>query len=194
MTPDPGQPTTHAQAYRARAAAVTHLVAGASVDQWSAASPCEEWDARDVLSHMVHTQRDFLRERQLDPGPLPTDAEPEAQWTEHTGQVASLLDDPQTRDQQYDGFFGPTTVGETISQFYGWDMLVHRWDIAMAMRRDPQLSEADLDAIEQELPMFGDALYAPGICAPPVDVGSSASRTDRVMARLGRDTGGVPRL
>jgi len=172
--------------YRAKAAAVAHLLAGASEQQWAASSPCEEWDARDVLEHMVSTQRDFLGEHGLQPGPMLADADPQALWSEHTAQVAGLLDDPQTSGRQYDGYFGPTTIGETISAFYGWDMLVHRWDIGIAMGRDPQLSESDLDAIERALPQFGGALYAPGICAPAVEVGSSASRTERVMAQLGR--------
>jgi uncharacterized protein (TIGR03086 family) len=187
MQTDPDTRLSPATDYRAKAAAVQHLVSGASTQDWDASSACEQWSARDVLQHMVDTQRDFLSAHDLDPGHLPTGTEPERLWGEHTARVATLLDDPQSSDRAYDGHFGPTTVAATLSAFYGWDMLVHRWDIAVAMARDPQLSEADLDEIERDLAMFGDALYAPGICAPAVEVGAAATRTERVMARLGRD-------
>ena len=49
------------------------------------------------------------------------------------------------------------------------------------------LDETDLDAIEAPLPGFGDQLYAPGICAGPVEVGEDQPRQVRVLARLGRD-------
>ncbi|HKJ12213.1 MAG TPA: maleylpyruvate isomerase family mycothiol-dependent enzyme [Ornithinimicrobium sp.] len=186
MTTDPAHPSAFAQDYRTRAEAIAHLVAGATEQDWSAPSPCERWNALDVLSHMRDTQRDFLAGHDLEPPSPPLEAVPEVAWRVHTDHVENLLRDPEVRDRGYDGYFGPTTIGETVAQFYGWDMLVHRWDIGMAMHRDPQLSEADLDAIERDLAMFGEALYAPGICAPPVEVGPGASRTEQVMARLGR--------
>ncbi|MGB7449524.1 MAG: maleylpyruvate isomerase family mycothiol-dependent enzyme [Ornithinimicrobium sp.] len=189
MPSDAEHHTAPAPDYRARAAAIQTLVTGASSQEWSAPSPCEEWDAGDVLRHMVHTQCDFLSGHDLDPGSPPGSAEPEVLWREHTAHVASLLDEPRTSDREYDGFFGRTTIGETMAQFYGWDMLVHRWDIGIAMSRDPGLSDVELDEIERALPLFGEALYSPGICAPAVEVGPLASRTQRVMARLGREPG-----
>ncbi|RMB58781.1 maleylpyruvate isomerase N-terminal domain-containing protein [Tessaracoccus antarcticus] len=29
-------------------------------DRWSAQSPCEHWSARDVVRHLIDTQREFL--------------------------------------------------------------------------------------------------------------------------------------
>lgn len=40
-------------------------------DSWSEPSPCEGWTARDVVGHMVQTQRDFLTERGLALGTAP---------------------------------------------------------------------------------------------------------------------------
>jgi len=97
------------------------------------------------------------------------------------------LDDPQVAGRTYNGYFGPTTIGDTMAQFYGWDMLCHRYDIGSAMGRDPELTDAELDEIEAALPMFGEALRAPGICGPEIDVASGASRLVKVMALLGRD-------
>ncbi|MGC1209449.1 MAG: TIGR03086 family protein, partial [Ornithinimicrobium sp.] len=90
-------------------------------------------------------------------------------------------------DHQYDGYFGPTTIGETIAQFYGWDMLVHRWDIAQAMGRDAALSETELDEIGSGLAGFDEALYAPGICKLALDVDPDAPKLVKVMALLGRN-------
>ncbi len=187
MTISPAHSTSSAQDYRAKSAAVATLIAGASDADWSAPSPCEGWDAADVIDHMVSTQRDFLTGQDLDPGSFDAAAEWTEAWSRHTAHVAGLLDDPQVAEHQYNGYFGPTTIGETIAQFYGWDMLVHRWDIAQAMGRDASLSEGDLDEIGTGLEGFDEALYAPGICKPALDVDADAPTLVKVMALLGRD-------
>lgn len=187
MTTNTAQGSPHARDYRSKAAALGALVDRASPADWASDSPCEGWSATDVLDHMVSTQRDFLQGLNLDPGhgdDVPDRAE---LWSRHTAHVAGLLTDPQVADHSYDGYFGPTTVGETVAQFYGWDMLVHRWDIARAMNRDAQLSDVELDEIAAGLHGFGEALYTPGICAPALDVDPDAPTLVTVMALLGRD-------
>lgn len=187
VTISPDHSTPSAQDYRAKAAAVATLTGSASDAEWRASSPCEGWSAADVLEHMISTQRDFLTGQDLDPGVSDAEAGLSEVWGRHTAHVAGLLDDAQIADHQYDGYFGPTTIGETIAQFYGWDMLVHRWDIAQAMGRDAALSETELDEIGSGLAGFDEALYAPGICKLALDVDPDAPKLVKVMALLGRN-------
>ena len=86
----------------------------------------------------------------------------------------------------YEGYFGPTTLGATLEQFYVWDMIVHRWDIARAAGLDAALTGAELDLVEQGVDRFGDALYMDGICRPGVTAPTDADRLDQVLATLGR--------
>jgi uncharacterized protein (TIGR03086 family) len=154
---------------------------------WDAATPCEDWTARDVVVHLVETQREFLTGRGVELGPAPdVAADPAGALRAHAGRVLAAVSDPAVAEESYDGFFGPTTVGETLAQFYVWDMVVHRWDLARATGGDAGLTDAELDRIESGARSWGDALYMDGICRPAVDVPADAPREARVLALLGR--------
>ncbi len=154
---------------------------------WASPSPCAEWSAADVIGHLIGTQRDFLATHGVDLGTAPdVAADPAAAWREHARQVREALSDDAVHDRPFDGFFGPTTVGAALDQFYVWDMVVHRWDVARAVGADPALTDAELDRIEAGADSFGPALYMDGICGAAVDVPADADRDARVLARLGR--------
>ncbi|MGY1814007.1 maleylpyruvate isomerase family mycothiol-dependent enzyme [Blastococcus sp. SYSU D00820] len=156
-------------------------------DAWSRPSPCEGWTARDVVAHLLDTQREFLAGRGIDPGAAPdVAADPAAAWRDHARRVAGVLGDQAVAGAPFEGFFGPTTVGETLDRFYVWDMVVHRWDVARAAGLDAGLTDAELDGIEAGADGFGEALYMEGICRPGPAVGDDAPREARVLARLGR--------
>lgn len=179
--------TEAATDYRRKADGIAALIGGVSTADWAADSPCEGWAAADVMAHLIETQRDFLAGHDLSV-PAPADSlDPVQQWKHHTSGVAALLADPVVAGRDIDGFFGPTTIGATVGQFYGWDMLVHRWDLAQAMGREAGLSDNEVDEIEAAVPLFGEALHMPGICAAAVEVEESQPRLVQVLAQLGRD-------
>lgn len=85
------------------------------VDDWSAPSPCEGWSAADVIAHLITTERDFLAERGVPLPPAPDVATgPGAAWRDHASLVGELLADPGVADAEYEGFFGPTTIGASF--------------------------------------------------------------------------------
>lgn len=179
--------TTHldlAHDYATKAAAIGSLLA--TTQDWSQPTPCEGWTIRDLVTHLIQTQRDFLAERELQT-PQVSLADPREAWTEHTHAVQELMADPAVGAREYDGHFGPATIAGTMANFYGWDLLVHRWDLARALGVDDQFTSVELDEIEAALPGFGDALYRPGICAAPVEVAPTEPRAVQLLARLGRD-------
>lgn len=156
-------------------------------DRWTTASPCEGWTAHDVLGHMIDTQREFFTGRGHDmDAPPEVEADPVAAWRDHARQVALLVGDDHTVAGEYDGHFGPTTTGKTFEQFYVWDMLVHRWDIATAAGLDARFTDEELDDIERGMGSFGEALYMDGICKPGKEPVPDSDRTARVLAKLGR--------
>ncbi|MGY1849738.1 TIGR03086 family metal-binding protein [Blastococcus sp. SYSU DS1021] len=154
---------------------------------WARPSPCEGWTAADVVGHLIGTQRDFLTTHGVDLGGAPdVAADPAAAWREHAERVAGAVSDDAVAAREFDGFFGPTTVGAAFEQFYVWDMVVHRWDLARAVGADAGLTAEELDRIEAGADGFGPALHMDGICRPAVEVPGDADRTARVLARLGR--------
>jgi len=174
--------TSYETADRALTAVLDALPAGS----WSEPSPCEGWTAADVVAHLVETQRDFLGQRGVGLGAAPdVAADPAAAWREHAKRVREALTDDLV-PTPYEGFFGPSTVGETFEQFYVWDMVVHRWDVARTAGLDGALTEEELDRLERGIEGFGPALYMEGICRDGVELPADADRTTTLLARLGR--------
>lgn len=180
-------PSDAAAQYEAANRPLTGVLDAVPPDAWGLPSPCEDWAARDVVRHLVETQRDFLDRHALGLGGAPdVDADPAAAWREHSSRVVEVLADPAVAARAFDGHFGPSTIGDTLAQFYVWDMIVHRWDVATAAGGDAAFTDAELDAIDSGADSFGDALHMDGICKPAVEVPEPADRVARVLARLGR--------
>jgi uncharacterized protein (TIGR03086 family) len=178
--------------YRTASHPLTEVIDAVPADGWSQASPCEDWTARDVVGHLIETQRSLLAEHGVELGPAPdVDADPAAAWHDHAGQVTAALSDDAVPAIAFDGFFGPTTLGDTLVQFYVWDMVVHRWDIASAVGAGTSFTDDELDRVERGIEGFGDALYMEGICKPGVEAPAEADRAARLLARLGRRGAGV---
>jgi uncharacterized protein (TIGR03086 family) len=152
---------------------------------WTAASPCEGWSAADLVDHVVDTQRQFLETHGLGVGARPTGS-PEEVWQRHLAAVRPLAGDDAVRSREYDGFFGRTTIGATLDAFYGFDLVVHGWDLGSASGRPTIFSDADMDAMEQAFVGFGDHAYDEGVFGRPVDVPDDADRQTRLLARVGR--------
>ena len=173
--------------YAAANASLAEVIDQISPGGWAALSPCEGWTSVDVLSHMVDSQRSFFVDRGLDVGPPPDlSSDPAAAWRQHSAAVQSLLDDPEVAGSEYDGYFGRTTIGETVARFYLFDMVVHRWDIATGAGVGTELTEAEMDEIEAGADALGDNIYRPGVCAAAVDVPEGGGRQAALLARLGR--------
>lgn len=154
---------------------------------FDASSPCDGWSARDVLDHLVTTQADLLEQHGFGVPSVDLADDPAAGWRTHTDNVVAALQRPEVADHAYDGMFGPTTLGATIVDFYGFDLLVHRWDVGRALGVPVDFSDDELDAIWTAANSFGDAIRMEGICGPAVPVDDDEPRQVRVLAFLGRD-------
>lgn len=151
---------------------------------WGNDSPCAGWEAADVVAHVVETQRDFLSGR----GAVlpPTSGGGASLWESHLDGVRTVVADDAFTTEGYDGYFGPTTVADTLKDFYGFDLIVHRWDLARSFGRTERWTDAEMDAVENSLDGFGDSLYMEGICKPALEVADDAPRQELLLARMGR--------
>ncbi|VXC00004.1 maleylpyruvate isomerase N-terminal domain-containing protein [Citricoccus sp. K5] len=155
-----------------------------AVTDWDAASPCEGWSAADVLDHLMQTHRDFVirhgREIPLVPG------SPAEQWDHHAAAMAALVRDEAFVHTPVDTPFGESTVGQVLLDFYGMDLLVHRWDLATSQGADHRLGEDELAEVDAAVDGYGEAAYGPGVFNRPAEVPAGASRQQQVLARTGR--------
>jgi uncharacterized protein (TIGR03086 family) len=173
-------------AYEASLRPLSLLLSAVPAEAWANPSPCPGWTARDVVAHMIDTQRNLLTDHGHDLGPAPDLTDPAAGFRDHADRVSILVTRDDIVDAPYEGFFGPTTVGATLQQFYVWDMLVHRWDIARATGGTEVLTTDEMERIEAGADSFGSALHMDGICGPAVPVPGDADRQTRLLGRLGR--------
>lgn len=154
---------------------------------WDAATPCEDRSARDVGPHVVDPHREVLTGRGIDPGPAPDVAtDPAAALRAHAGRGLAAVSDPAVADESYDGFFGPTTVGETLARFYVWDMVVHRWDLARATGQDETIDAHEASAFLAGLEPWDAALRGSGHYGPRIPVPDDADDRAKLLAFTGR--------
>jgi len=145
-----------------------------------------------VAARAIDTERDFLTRHDLPVADSPGLDDPPAAWRAHVATVTSAFADPQVPSREFDGYFGRTTLGATLDDFYGWDLVIHGWDVARATGQDWSLSDEEARAMHATADGWGDALYSEGVCAPPVPVPDSAPASERLLGRLGRDPQWVP--
>jgi uncharacterized protein (TIGR03086 family) len=157
-------------------------VAGAA-QQMEAGTPCEAWTVRELMNHMLQTQRYFVGSARGE------DVSPPA------GDPPKLLgDDPvvdfrRARDETM-ATFGQDGViektGPTIGIAFA-DQLLHGWDLARATGQDTTMPEGLAGAAYQMIHGRFTDEQRKGVFKPEVAVGPEASDQDRLLAYAGRD-------
>ena len=173
-----------AEAFEAKVAAV-------DAAQWAARTPCDQWDARQLVGHVVDVHGMMLRPLPTGLSDAPTvDDDPLAAFRAARADLQRVLDDPATADTEYDGMFGRTTVSATVDQFLGFDLVVHGWDLARATGQDETIARDEVDRVLAFIDRMGTSTMRDnGVSGPEVDVPADASKQDRMLGLLGRAPG-----
>jgi uncharacterized protein (TIGR03086 family) len=159
--------------------------------KWDRRSPCEAWDARGVLEHVIGFH-DVLLLRPLGLKPDRPADDPQRRWdltfdrlraalafeglVERAVQVPAVGNNPATR-------LDANTLVPGLTR----DVLVHTWDLARAVGADDRLDAEWCALFFDRLPPDDDALSASGMFAAPVAVDDQSDVQSRLLARLGRD-------
>jgi uncharacterized protein (TIGR03086 family) len=160
-------------------------------DQTSAPTPCEGFDLRALVNHILYDLRQF--EAMLtgaDPGPPGADLLGGQDWsTAYRAATDSLL--ATWRRRGVDG-----TITNRLGEFPAtWavgqhmtNLTVHAWDVA---RATGQSTDLDAELAEQSL-AWGRAnlkpeFRRPGTFGPEVPVPDAAPISDRLVGWFGRD-------
>ena len=185
--------TSIADRYSAAAARLTALIDAVPADAWTVQSPCEDWTAGQVVEHVVSTEAAFLRDRELAEA-LAEEAtsDPLGTWPAVRDAVTAAMADPSKAGASYDGYFGPTTVEQTLDRFYTADLLVHRWDIATAVGLPDfaTLDDDELAFLNEAIASYpAEVMRMPGLFGPELTAPAGANATTQLMAFLGRSAG-----
>lgn len=192
-----------ADRYRRHADAFERKIAAVRPDQWSNESPCAEWNARDVVDHIVSMHGYMLRpiDRALSPAPSVKDDPLEA-FRAARADVEAVLDDPELAATPCDTPNGRMTVEQQIDEVVSDDLVLHGWDLARATGQDETMEPEDVQrlwTITTAIPPDLMAKYrtpgafGPGIevFGPEVKVPTDAPLQDRLLGLIGRDPGAV---
>ena len=159
--------------------------------KWDRLSPCESWDARAVLEHVIGFH-DVLLLRPLGLKPERPRDDPQRRW-ELTFQA---LREALGREGLFEGVVQVPAVGKNPATTLDarklvprltQDVLVHTWDLARAVEADDRLDPNWCAIFVDDLPADPNALSASGMFAAPVAVNEQADVQARLLARLGRD-------
>jgi uncharacterized protein (TIGR03086 family) len=181
---------------RGACASTERFVDRVTADDYGRATPCAEWDVRDLLNHLVSTLAlgqalaDTPPAAGLAPGQLPAvDMVGDDPAKAYRLGVESLL---QAAGGDALDRVHPTPLGDmpgvVLGGFTTLDILVHGWDLATATGQpatlDPGLAESVL-AFAREAFAGAGMPRGPRI-GPEVPVPEAAPVTDRLVAFLGR--------
>ena len=171
--------------------ATERLIAAVRDDQWTAPTPCTDWNVRDLVEHVVGGNYRFARALRGEPPALPEDALRSGRdlLKAYRDSAAALLDafrQPGVFERVVTIPFG-TVPGMVALHLRITEVLVHGWDLARATGQPATFPD---DLAEREL-AFSRAKLADipsdrSPFAPPQPVAEDAPAIDRLAACLGR--------
>lgn len=178
-------------------AAVQRLVDAVQPDQWTAPTPCTDWDVRQLLNHLANGNVVFAG--------VADHTRPSGPVSPAERAVDRLGDDPAagfraTGARMHEAFLTPGFLdgrvdtpmlgeqpGTTVVHMRINELLIHGWDLARAIGRPPDLPE---DLAEGALILWQTRLAdRPREGMPfgvPQPVADDAPAIDRLAAFLGR--------
>jgi uncharacterized protein (TIGR03086 family) len=166
-----------------RASGWTGVKVKGATNELDRPSPCDEWDVRTLLNHMLDTQRYFTGAARGEDVSPPSPAPPYL-----------LGDDPvatfeQSRSDLMRTFREPGVLEKTgpALGIACAEQLLHGWDLAKATGQDTTMPEG-LPAVAYDMihGRFSDKQRR-GVFKPAMAVAPDASPQDKLLAYTGRD-------
>jgi uncharacterized protein (TIGR03086 family) len=178
--------------HRAALDATRGYVVGIDSDQWELPSPCEGWNVRELLNHIVAGN---LWAAELASGRTIADVgsaldgdmvgtNPAEAYDISAESAASVFEAPGALDAPCAVSYGPVP-GSVYAGHRFLDVLIHGWDLASATGQptdlDPHLVDACWDVVRPQLSMLqGSGMF--GVATNDASTNSQAS----LLAALGR--------
>jgi uncharacterized protein (TIGR03086 family) len=160
--------------------------------KWDRGSPCEAWDARGVLEHVIGFH-DVLLLRPLGLKPDRPRDDPQIRWELTYGQLEKAFEPgrrPFERVVDIPELQGnPATRLDARAMMPNLtrDVLVHTWDLARAVGADDRLDPRWCELFYVALPSDPGGLSVSGMFDAPVAVGDQTDVQSKLLARLGRN-------
>jgi uncharacterized protein (TIGR03086 family) len=164
----------------------TERLQGVGADQWTLATPCSEWTVRDLVAHVIDTQRRVLALLGGSATPADRDGDLLAQWNDASAALLEAVRDPARADTEVQSFTGPARFAELVGGLACSDTVVHTWDLARATGQPETLDAGAVDHCVGVLASFGESMRRPGGFGPPLEGPADADAQSKFLRYAGR--------
>jgi uncharacterized protein (TIGR03086 family) len=165
--------------------------------KWNRRSPCEAWDARGVLEHVIGFH-DVLLLRPLGLKPDRPRNDPQIRWELTYGQLEKAFE-PERRlfervvdIPELQGNPATRLDARAMMPNLTRDVLVHTWDLARAVGADDRLDRWWCEHFYAALPSNPGVFSVSGMFDAPVAVVDQTDVQSKLLARLGRNPSWQP--
>lgn len=164
-------------------------VKGVSKDDLATQTPCSEFVVKDLLNHMIGGL-DMLREAAAGGAPAMPDGDqfgddPGAEYETRRAALIDAMKGEGVLDRTWKMPFGELP-GQVMAGIAFMEHVTHGWDIAKATGQDATIPDDLADECTEVVTPMDQMLRMPGVCGPKIDVPEGASKTDKLVAFMGR--------
>jgi uncharacterized protein (TIGR03086 family) len=155
-----------------------------AADQLDAPTPCDEWDVRTLLNHMLETQQYFVRSAQGESASPPSAEAPPELMGDDPAAAYERGREETIRTFSQDGVIERT--GPSLGIAFS-DTLLHGWDVARATGQDTTMPNGMAQAAYDTIHGAFTDDQRKGVFKPEIPVGADASPQEKLLAYTGRD-------
>lgn len=180
-------PTTDVhERYRRVAGGFDLAMQALTADHWDAQTPCDRWNARDLVSHVLDNHRSVIA-RVTGREPTPSQGDLRLEWANASMAVTEITGHPEALAKEIEGPAGNMAAGEVIGRFLVIDLLIHTWDLARTLGSDEHLDESTVRYAYLVLKPLDAHIRAPYVYGPKIDPPPDADVQTELLCFLGRN-------
>jgi uncharacterized protein (TIGR03086 family) len=155
---------------------------------WSAGTPCTEWTARDLISHVIAVHSQFVALAGIEPPALlGPDDEPDMVFPAAREAVLQALSDQELAEKVVESPFGPMTFATLVGRILVADTLIHTWDLARATNQDEKLDPQAVTATMELLRPLDQSIRGEGMFGPRIEPAPGADEQTQLLNYCGRE-------
>jgi uncharacterized protein (TIGR03086 family) len=178
---------TSESAYLRVANGFGHTLSTVQEGQWENRTPCDEWNASELVAHVVAThQRVYSIVVPNGILELDGDATLLEQWEVVTATMRQSLNDPGLANASVQTRAGEQPFSALVEGLVMIDTLCHTWDLARTINADESLDEAAVAIAYDKLTEMGNAIRVPGGFKDPIVPLPNADAQTRFLNFTGR--------
>lgn len=159
-----------------------HAITAVKADQMKKPTPCTDWDVATLLEHIATAQE--YQAKALSGSAVPPAATVVARIDAASAAIIKAMQAPGAMEKKVQGRQGEVPAAQMFGSAT-MDLAIHTWDLARAVGGDTKMDPRTVDflfPVAERIAQRGPSKAF----APPVDVPTSASKQDRLLALTGR--------